>query len=92
LKEAFRTWYTLTDREEAEQALHAWCEQALASGLLEMADLARTAGRRSWTTLLGGYTNAFTEGKNYRIKLLKRQGYGYRDFAHFRLRVLTVAA
>jgi len=38
------------------------------------------------------YTNAFTEGKNNKIKVLKWQAYGYRTFDNFRLPILTLAA
>jgi len=38
------------------------------------------------------YTNGKTFGKNNKIKLIKRQGYGYGNFDNFRLRILTQAA
>ena len=95
LKEAFRSWYELEDRAEAERKLKAWCDQALASGLLEMVEVVKTL-RNWWKEILSyftwRYTNGFTEGKNNQIKVLKRQAYGYRDFEHFRLRILTLAA
>lgn len=34
------------------------------------------------------YTNAFTEGCNNKIKVLKRNAYGYRNFNRFRNRIL----
>ena len=36
-----------------------------------------------------GYTNAFTEGMNNKIKTLKRQAYGFRNFERFRTRILV---
>jgi len=49
-----------------------------------------------WTEILNyftwRYTNGFIEGKNNRIKVLKRRGYGYRNFDNFRLHVLAMAA
>lgn len=36
------------------------------------------------------YTNAFTEGMNNNIKVLKRIAYGYRNFESFRRRILCV--
>ena len=36
------------------------------------------------------YTNAFTEGMNNNIKVLKRIAYGYRNFNNFRNRILCV--
>jgi transposase len=34
------------------------------------------------------YTNGFTEGANNKIKVLKRNAYGYRNFRRFRNRIL----
>jgi len=34
------------------------------------------------------YTNGFLEGKNNRIKVIKRVAYGYRNVANFRQRIL----
>ena len=34
------------------------------------------------------YTNGFTEGCNNKIKVLKRNAYGYRNFEKFRKRIL----
>ena len=35
-------------------------------------------------------TNGFAEGKNSRIKTIKRMAYGYRSMDNFRLRVLAI--
>jgi transposase len=37
------------------------------------------------------YTNGFTEGKNNKIKVLKRLAYGFRNFDNFRTRILLQA-
>lgn len=37
----------------------------------------------------GRLTNARTEGFNLKAKLVKRRGYGYRSFDHYRLRLLN---
>ena len=34
------------------------------------------------------YTNAPAEGMNNKIKLIKRLGFGFESFEHFRLRLL----
>lgn len=34
------------------------------------------------------YTNGFTEGSNNKIKVIKRNGYGFRNFENFRNRIL----
>jgi transposase len=95
LKEAFRDWYRLQDPTEAAQRLEYWCAWAEASGLPEMAEAVKTV--RNWQEEILNYftwryTNAFTEGKNNKIKLIKRQGYGYGNFDSLRLRILTQAA
>jgi transposase len=95
LKEAFRDWYKLQNPTEAVQQLEYWCAWAEASGLPEMIEAVKTL--RNWQEeilnyFIWRYTNGFTEGKNNKIKLIKRQGYGYGNFDNFRLRILTQAA
>ncbi len=38
------------------------------------------------------YTNGFTEGSNNKIKVLKRNAYGFRNFRRFRNRILHIFA
>lgn len=38
------------------------------------------------------YTNGFTEGMNNKIKVLKRNAYGYRNFPRLRKRILNMSA
>jgi transposase len=95
LKEAFRDWYRLANRFTAQQQLHKWCAWAEASRLPGMSEAAKTL--QNWEEEILNYftwryTNGFTEGKNNKIKVLKRQAYGYRTFENFRLRILTIAA
>lgn len=95
LKETFRDWYKLQNPTEAAQQLEYWCTWAEASGLPEMIEVVKTL--RNWQEEILNYfsrryTNGFTEGKNNKIKLIKRQGYGYGNFDNFRLRILTQAA
>ena len=37
------------------------------------------------------YTNAFTEGNHNKIKVLKRNAFGFRDFQRFRKRILNMS-
>jgi transposase len=95
LKEAFRDWYRLANRFTAQQQLHKWCAWAEASRLPEMSEAVKTL--QNWKEEILNYftwryTNGFTEGKNNKIKVLKRQAYGHRTFENFRLRILTIAA
>ena len=41
-------------------------------------------------SLTAPYTNGFTEGCNNKIKVLKRNAYGYRNFDRFRNRILHI--
>lgn len=36
------------------------------------------------------YTNGFTEGTNNKIKVIKRNAFGYKNFAFFRKRILYI--
>ena len=38
------------------------------------------------------YSNGFTEGTNNKIKVIKRNAYGYRNFENFRNRILMTSA
>jgi transposase len=91
LKERFRDWYLADSPEQARVRLRRWYRQVERSGILEFVDLARTV--RAWEPGLlahfdSGATNGPTEGITNLIKVVKRQGFGYRNFDNFRLRVL----
>lgn len=91
LKERFRDWYLAPSPEQARVRLDRWYRQVERSGIGEFADLARTV--RAWEPGLlahfdSGATNGPTEGITNLIKVVKRQGFGYRNFDNFRLRVL----
>ena len=93
LKEAFRTiCETAPDRPTAEAGLRAWIVQAEASGLSSLGKFVGTL-RRWWDAILNycheRLTSGVVEGLNTKLKLLKRRAFGYRNFAHFRLRVLV---
>ena len=52
-----------------------------------------SATLRNWWDVILNYfqdhiTSGFVEGMNNKLKLIKRTGFGYRNFEHFRLRVL----
>ncbi len=92
LKESFRTWYRGRDRS------HAWAELSLleatiaSDSLPEFKELVHTLN--NWQEEILNYfdypiTNGFVEGKNNRIKTIKRMAYGYRNMANFRLRILA---
>lgn len=92
LKEGFRRWYRTPGRSQAEETL-VLLEQSIAhSSLPEYRRLLSTLKR--WRDEILNYfdyhiTNGFVEGKNNRIKTLKRMAYGYRNMENFRLRILA---
>lgn len=92
LKESFRGWYQTPDRSQAEGKLVLLEEKITCSSLPEFKELLRTFG--NWRGEILNYfdcriTNGFVEGKNNRIKTMKRIAYGYRNMANFRLRILA---
>lgn len=92
LKESFRHWYQAKTRAEAEVRLGI-LEQIIRDGPLpEFKHLLPTL--RKWQQEILNYfdyriTNGFVEGKNNRIKTIKRMAYGYRNLDNFRLRILA---
>ena len=79
--------------EEAKKELEIWIEMAKESILKELKE-AITAFT-NWkeeicNSKLVKYTNGYTEGCNYKIKVLKRNAYGYKNFERFRNRILHI--
>jgi len=92
LKESFRTWYRETDRSRAEEMLRLLEERIANDSLYEFKKLLGTF--TNWRGEILNYfdyriTNGFVEGKNNRIKTLKRMAYGYRNMDNFRMRILA---
>ncbi len=93
LKEDFRRWFNETpDRPTAEQGLQDWIARVEASGLKALQAFVKTV-TNWWDRILnyfdGRHSNGFAEGVNLKIKGLNRRGFGYRNFDHFRLLILT---
>ena len=93
LKEAFRTWFAQSaDRETAASGLLDWQAKAKATGLRSLQAFVKTLD--NWREGIlnyfdGRHSNGFAEGVNLKIKMLNRRGFGYRNFAHFRLHILV---
>jgi len=92
LKESFRTIFeTQQSRDQAATQLEGWITQVEALGVKSLGRFVGTL-RNWWDYILNYFldrvTSGFVEGMNNRLKLIKRRGYGYRNFEHFRLRVL----
>ena len=93
LKEQFFQFLHCKDRDTAKMALLKWMDASRKSNIPRFAACAETF--HNWFTPIlntfdAPYTNGFTEGCNNRIKVLKRNAYGYRNFQRFRNRILHV--
>lgn len=91
LKEAFRAWYCCTSRQEAEARLMQWERSVRDQGPAPFRALFPML--RLWREEILNYfdypyTNGFLEGKNNRIKVIKRVAYGYRNPQNFRNRIM----
>ncbi len=92
-KEAFRAVFeTAPDRATALEHLTHWVQDVEASGLPSLTKFVATL-RNWWEVILNYFhdrlSSGLVEGLNNKLKLIKRLAYGYRNFAHFRLRVLV---
>jgi transposase len=92
LKEEFRAWYRELDKSRAEKALVALEDKIVESHLPEFKALLSMFA--DWRGEILNYfdyriTNGFVEGKNNRIKTIKRMAYGYRNMDNFRMRILA---
>ena len=91
LKESFRAWFNRSrNRTDAEQGLEEGLRQVRASGLKALQAFTQTVanGRERILNYFDGrQSNGFAEGVNLKIKLINRRGFGYRNFANFRLHI-----
>src|SRR6266851_1883416 len=98
LKEALRTWYATASSATAEAFLDAWIATVKRDGPIELRKA--LSAFRNWRREILAFfdflptrlSNGFVEGKNNRTKALMRQGYGYRNRRHLRLRILLEVA
>lgn len=96
LKEQLRNFVLYEkDQEIALKELNIWIRDAKESKIPELknAITAFTNWKQSIIASCGqNITNGFTEGCNNKIKVLKRNAYGYRNFERFRKRILFMFA
>jgi transposase len=90
MKEQLRQFWEKDSIEEAITFLDAWCMDAEYSGIKPLKKIAKTLMHHSHG-LLNYYFHhiscGLVEGINNKIKTLKRQAYGFRDMAYFKLRL-----
>jgi transposase len=90
MKEQLRQFWEKDSIQEAITFLDAWCKDAENSGIKPLKKIAKTLMHHSHG-LLNYYFHhiscGLVEGINNKIKTLKRQAYGFRDMAYFKLRL-----
>ena len=91
LKEQFYDVMNSKDSTEAKVKLRNFVLAATASELKEFK--ACLTMLSNWSKYILNsfdcpYSNGFTEGTNNKIKVIKRNAYGYRNFENFRNRIL----
>ena len=94
LKEELRTWYATATVATSAQELDAWMEKVRTLGPEPLRQT--LSAFKNWRQEILAFfqflptrlSNGFVEGKNNRTKAIMRQGYGYRNRHHLRLRIL----
>ena len=92
-KEKFLQILDLKNPDKAKEAMINWITGAENCGLKPFEKCAQTMKNRFIGIINSFYspiTNGFTEGCNNKIKVLKRNAYGYRNFKRFRNRILHI--
>lgn len=92
LKEELRSWYDTATLETAAEGLDAWIKHVQESDF----DHLKTAlsAFKNWRKEILAFfqfriSNRFVEGKNNRTKTMMRQGYGFPNRQHLRLRIFS---
>lgn len=91
LKEQFYEFMNSESKQEALPKLKKFILSAEVSGLSEFDSCLTMLANWSKYILNAfecSYSNGFTEGINNKIKVIKRNAYGYRNFENFRNRIL----
>jgi transposase len=93
LKEKFYEFVDSPDLESAKRNLKTWYLFVATCNVPEFDECVKTIN--NWekyilNSFICPYTNGYTEGVNNKIKVLKRNAYGVRNFERFRNRILHV--
>jgi transposase len=95
LKEDLRRWYHTATAMTARLELRAW--EGMVSAAVRLPEFQALRGMLTeWREEILSYfatrvTQGVVEGNNNRAKVIQRQGYGYRNFHNYRLRLLLAA-
>jgi transposase len=93
LKEDLRQIWSQPDKRTARRVLRDWLRRARASGIRLLAGLADTI-EEHLEGILAYYDCPIStgplEGTNTKIQAMKRQAYGFRDTAFFKLKILGI--
>lgn len=92
MKEELRWFWNQSDKASAERFLTSWMDRARASGISMLKRFANTLSAHK-SGLLAYYDHPIStgplEGTNNKIKTMKRQAYGFRDMAFFKLKIMA---
>lgn len=93
LKEDLREIYNQRTINEAEERLNSWVSMALdtdSKPLMSLANTINAAKKEILAWYYGRLSTAKVEGINNKIKVMKRNAYGYRDDDYFKLRLFAL--
>ena len=94
LKELFLDIVNHSIYEEVKVDLKCWIDLCRESKIEEMIEASNTI--ENWLEYIVNsfiderFSNGYTEGLNNKIKVIKRVGFGYKNFEFFRLRILYI--
>jgi len=94
LKELFLDIVNHTSLEDAKRQLNDFIDLCKESKIEEFIEASNTIN--NWLEYIVNsfidkrYTNGFTEGTNNKIKVIKRNAFGYKNFKFFRKRILYI--
>ncbi len=91
LKENFYWFFESPNSSVAKLRLDSWIEDAESSGIPEFKT--SITALKNWRSYILNsfdvpYSNGYTEGTNNKIKVIKRNAYGLRNFSRLRTRIL----
>lgn len=93
LKDSLREFWECDSYEEAARHLDDWIAEAKASGIRQLYGMVKTLENHR-EGLLNYYFYPIStgplEGVNNKIKTMKRQAYGFRDYEFFQLKIFTL--